>query len=967
MSIISIIFLSLFNTLLSLPSPLKINSFTPFYITSNEVLFEFGYNSEKKTDIITIFKSYSSEPVLGKMYFSSNLTNLESEKKTKIFIKELMFDEPYSIVINSSNIYNEGKKNYYIYLVGNLDCSFEIFLSNEIKNLNINEFYFYSYFSEYSSQNYFTFKIENLTENIYMNILLFNKTCSAIEIKKKGNIIKCDKEIKNELLLEKNYDYSIKYNLDILNYISISFQKDLTHSLDDKSHSFIPISNFIFNFSINIKNYKTEDYFGFVIDQPVKCSLEGDFSSENNFNENFKPKIKSIVYHYFITKKGINNFNYFNGKIKFYNNYFNKKTIFKLDIIYFIDKLPFSYNIKKDKSYLFLFSNNLIKFYKNYNSYIKIGFENENSMNIILIKDNKIIKDRVFISKIKEIDAISFIKLSKEGLFEVSMLSENYNQIINSNYFMIESEKTDLYIENNIGEKIELIPFGNRKIFFFNLLSGSIDIYEIKDVNKKEESILLNKNNSFKGIIKVKNQTKILKFNINSYSFYELFYQNYEKNHHFIGKNSKILYFSKYIKYTIFNAYNDTKIGIKLLSPDSELTLKCYYQTFNNDFIKLTQENIFIEVQNMNEIEIEGNNTLVYFLIPLTNNSNYIISYSNNDTYENINEIFIVPEKTDHDMINLFIKIDESNDDNDNISLLYYVDYNIIPYSRNKKDLMKKIILKKGVKDSISIHNFLKKDNSKHSNNETLYIFLFCKKNISLTYEIKYSDFKILNENGQILIPSGQNKIYIGYEKNNYLKFDNCGNHQISLDLYQNDEISRSNIKITNNDLISCSNNNENGFLSLEANSKEDFLISLSHKNYSAFDNIIYNYDIQLSMDKNKRNVIINFYPISNYPQVEYHIFLRDKKYYANLTNHCFINKNINNIYVKKYMILSNGEEEIFNEKLNIKSNIICNETYSFLILGKEVINEYINYHYYNPNNFILNVIMEVILMMKKK
>ena len=742
------IFLSLFITILNLPSPIKINPFTPFYITLNEILFQFEYNSEKKSDIICFFKPYLNEPVSGKMHFYTNLTYFQNlDLKGKIYTKEFMFDEPYSIVINSSNIFNEGKKNYFIYLAGNLACSFEIFLLNEIKNINIKEFYFYSYFLDYASQNYLSFKVENLTENIYMNILLFNKSCSAIEIKKKDQLIKCDKEFKNVLLLEKNNDYLIKYNLDIINYITINFQTDLIHSLDDKSHSFIPLSNSIFNFSMNIKNYKIDDYFGFVIDQPVKCTLEGVYSSDNIFNETFKPKMKSIIYHYFIIKKkGNNKFNYFNFKIKFYSNYINKKTIYKLDTIYFIDKLPFSFDIKKGKTYLFIFSNKLINFYQNYKSYIKVRFEHENEMNIMLIRDNAIIKDRLFISHINDINSISFINIAKEGLFEISMLSENYNKIINTNYFMSESEKTFLYTtENNMGEKIEIIPHGNRKIFYYNLLAGRMDIYEIKDINEKEEiTTLLNKNDSFVGLIELKNQTKILKFVINSYSLYEIFYQNYEKNHHFIGKNSKLLYFSKYIKYKVFKIYNGTKIGIKLLSPNSELTLNYNNQNLNNNTSKLTMKNTFIELQNIDNIEIEGNNSLVYFFIPLTNKSNYLISYSQSKKLENINEIFIVPEKTNHDMINLVITIDKSNDDNDNISLLYFVDYNIIPYSRNKKDLMKKIILKKGIKDSISIHNFLKNDNSKHLNNETLYIFLFCKKNISLTYELKYPDYHIL-------------------------------------------------------------------------------------------------------------------------------------------------------------------------------------------------------------------------------
>jgi hypothetical protein len=125
----------------------------------------------------------------------------------------------------------------------------------------------------------------------------------------------------------------------------------------------------------------------------------------------------------------------------------------------------------------------------------------------------------------------------------------------------------------------------------------------------------------------------------------------------------------------------------------------------------------------IDEIEIEGNDSLVYFLVPLTNNSDYIISNSKSKDFKNIKEIFIVPEKTNHDIINLIITVTES--DNDDISLYYLVDYNIIPFSRNKIDLMTKITLKKKKKEFILLNNFLKNDRVEHFPNETfLYIYL---------------------------------------------------------------------------------------------------------------------------------------------------------------------------------------------------------------------------------------------------
>ena len=96
---------------------------------------------------------------------------------------------------------------------------------------------------------------------------------------------------------------------------------------------------------------------------------------EKNNLEKFKTNIKKIGYHYFIAQIKSNNFNYFIFKIKFFDTYFNKIKVRKIDVIYFIKQLPFTYNIKKEKSYLFAFSEELLSFFKNYKSYIKLRFD----------------------------------------------------------------------------------------------------------------------------------------------------------------------------------------------------------------------------------------------------------------------------------------------------------------------------------------------------------------------------------------------------------------------------------------------------------------------------------------------------------------------------------------------------------------------------------------------------------------
>jgi len=951
MSLPLFILFSFLNIVINIPSSIKIDSSTPFYITSNEILFEFHYSSEEKTDIIFIFKPYSNNDIYGKVEVFTNMDIYQN--KTENYINENMFEQTFIfkeqsyITINSSNPLNIGKGNYYIYLVGNLLCSFEVFLINEIKILDIKQSYYFTNLFSYLSQNHYDLKIQNLTKNIYMNILAYNKSCSSFDIMKNNQKIKCNKEIPNLFLLEKNNEYIIKFSLENYNYFSINFinyKSEFIQSMDElsKSKNFIFLSNSIFNYSINVENYKVNESFGFIIDYPIKFSLEGFYSEKESLDE-FKIIMKKIVYNYFIAKKNDIQSNYFIFKIKFLNSYYNQVKIKKIDEIYFINKFPFLYNITKEKVYLFVFSEELLNYFKNYDSFIKLKFDQENSMNIYLSGYNKIFKDKIFISKIGQIEAISFINIEKDGIFEINMLTENFNKLINSNYLLDNADQTYTQI-NNKGEKIEIIGSENRKIFFCNLIMGDTDFYEVFDIseNRTEEKF------NYKGIKILNNQTLIIKAVINSYSIYEIFFQNYNKKFHYIS-NSKMIFFSKYIKYIIFPTFENMKIIAKLINSNSQLSI-----ISNKEQKILDSTHRFIELDDFEKLEIEGNDSLIYFFVALTNNTDYLISNLNKDEINQIREIFIVPQRTNYDMINLLLNITQS--EKDEIVLYYIVDYNIIPYSRNKIDIMNKITLKRGEKEYIFILNYIKNDKANHLNNETFYIYLSFEDKVNLYYQLNYSNYEILEENNQILISPGLNRIFIGYENINYLKFDKCGKDNISLDIYQNEEINEENIIISDDkDLISCTKNEKEGYLSLEVNFQDNFLISLSHQNLSILDNLIYNYDIELSIDNINKKVVINYNPVSNFPQIEYHIYMVDSTYYYNLSDHCFINKYINDIYVRKFMFLSNGVEEKFSQQLKIEGDIKCDEFYAFLIIAKEVINGYINYHYYNPKTIYVN------------
>lgn len=947
--VLTFMFFYFLEFILNSPSPIHINSFSPYFLTTNEALFEFEYDSSEKSDIICNFYPYPNEIIYGEITLYKNDTY---EK----FKEKFIFNEESHITINTKSIYNKGKGIYYINLEGNLQCKFEIFLLNEIRNIEINNSYLFMNYFGCESQNYYSMKINNFNSNIYMNILLLNNSCSAFNITKNNQIMKCNQEISNLFLLETNNEYRIDFNLNIYNFLVVNFiDLDLIKSLDDnhKSNSFHILIDTMYNFSIAIKNYKKNEYFGFILDVPIEFSLSGNFKEQKNM-ENFNESMGYSGYNFFITQKLNDNDNYFLFKMNFNSEYLDKINIIKLDEIIFINEIPFSYDIKKEKNYLFSFDKKLINYLINFYSNIEINYSHENNMNIILKNTiNKIYRDKYFITKLDSIDCIYFINVAQDGIFEIKMLSKNYNDIIDLNYINYKEENLFLF-NNYINQKINFLSKNNKRIIFCNLIVGDVDFYQLSDLNEKNNEVKLEQE-----IKQIKNETLLIKSVMNSYSIYEIFVQNSERDFNFLGINSKMIYFSKYINYRIY-IQNSGKYAVKLLNSDNtELTILT-----NETKIILDKINPFIELENITKINLEGNNSLVYFLVPVINSDyDYVISNATKMSL-NVSQVFVIPEETNYDVINLIITIDESDEDEDEVILLYLIDCNIIPYSRNKLDLLKTTTLKKGIKNFVVINNYLKNNKAlKSHNNETFYIFLSFNSNISFTYELKYSNYQMLLQNEQNLIEKGNKKIYIGNKNNNFIKFEKCGTKDISLNIYQNEEIKQKDITISeNNYFLPCTKTDEEeGFLSLEVNSEENFLISIAHDNITSFNNLIYNYDIELSLDEKNKKIIVNYYSISNFPQIEYHIFILNKTYYDNLTNHCFINKNINDIFLKKYMFMSNGEEEIFNNYLDIntKDGIIkCNETYSILILGKEIINDFINYHYYNPKNILINVNM---------
>ena len=122
--------------------------------------------------------------------------------------------------------------------------------------------------------------------------------------------------------------------------------------------------------------------------------------------------------------------------------------------------------------------------------------------------------------------------------------------------------------------------------------------------------------------------------------------------------------------YYIITSYNDTKILLKLLTPENEVKI------YNNKIeLFLNSNNLLVYLYGSDSYIFEGNNSVVGFYIQLNESSNYLLCDKDNQYFKDIKEIFILPNKTQLDSMNIIITI---LNDNKNYNFLeYIIDYNI--------------------------------------------------------------------------------------------------------------------------------------------------------------------------------------------------------------------------------------------------------------------------------------------------
>lgn len=939
---------------------IEINSFETYKInkTENKYIFKYNNLSDNKTDIIIYISPYKTDKILGRLLISTDLDTISNARASlltsqnlKIFY--LNYENKKALTINSDDEINIGKGFYYIVLFGDISCELEIFLSNEIRDLSVNNSYYFPSISNMTSK-YITSRI-NITDNSYfLNIFKNNKSCENIKIFENDIEIKCNEEISEYIKLNQQiYIINIFYGIEEDN-IAINFLDHIIQNLSSYNNNIVFVDYSEINFLIELKKF---DEIGVGIDYNSECEIELFYLDEyvnvdkiiDFDNLNYIDYNQYFIENAFLIKNNKENISYVIIKmtVKKYNN-----LPLKIDLyndIYNINKLPYNSIISNNKS-LFYIDDELKEYYSDIENYFVFKYDKKNSMKIYTKNNFKIFKDSIFFEKISNVISICFENYN-EGDFEIYPLDFEQSKNLNRKYYSNTDEINYVYIENK-DELTDIIAYNLKTVFYLNLIVGDSQFYllnNLSDYSKKLKEIIPDFKQEVNGLQIIYNNTIALKIKINSFSIYDFLIVQKDDIFDIISLESKIKYFKNKIMYYIITSYNDTKILLKLLTPENEV--KIYN---NKKELFLNSNNLLVYLYGADSYIFEGNNSVVGFYIQLNESSNYLLCDKDNQYFKDVKEIFILPNKTQFDSLNIIITILNNNKNNN--FLEYIIDYNILPYARLKFESFKRLLINDN-NISLLMPNFYKDDKSKHLSNEKLFIFLRFNESISeINIKIDYMDYYFLYINEKIILSSKFKKVFLDYDLKYYVYFDLCENLKVNYNHTKNGKIIPTNksSQIYSNEIIYIENNDIEKYSSLEIYSDKEMFLSLSNTNNYIIYDIIYNDTIDLKItDYNKREIYISFSPISYYPHVEYLIYLIKSEYINYLNNNCSIYHLIeDNLYLYKSLIISNGEDLFLNQTLKLTNVIEEDKEYVIMIICREILNSFPQYKFYQPYKF---------------
>ena len=337
----------------------------------------------------------------------------------------------------------------------------------------------------------------------------------------------------------------------------------------------------------------------------------------------------------------------------------------------------------------------------------------------------------------------------------IKLISEELTKYLNEdsslnfdNSFIDDKKFSIDFIYTNEQTNILYNPIStDLKIFEINNNGGYFELNDIEN-NNYNYSLLYGMKSS-----ECKKTHMILKKSSNVF-LYEKYIDDLFIDLNFNLYKSKICYLFVNFEYKFSYNKKCKKILMKVLNTndtdDRSKNAPLYFYCNNNLNVIFNNVQI-INVENCNgTFLMSGYNTLIYFYIPYTIKDSYdIIENKDNFEFNNIYHFFFIPKKNRFNSINILLKI-ENLDTIYPAFLYYYIDYGIIPYSRNIEK--RQIIFKKEA--NIVIPNYA--NNSR--DNETYFIYFRFNTTLSkLSANIIYENIIYLEDQTYIILEPGIN------------------------------------------------------------------------------------------------------------------------------------------------------------------------------------------------------------------
>ena len=530
----------------------------------------------------------------------------------------------------------------------------------------------------------------------------------------------------------------------------------------------------------------------------------------------------------------------------------------------------------------------------------------------------------------------------------IKIISEEISKLI--------IEESNIYLINTyIDDKKYSIDFihNNEEIYvYYNSISTNLKIYEINnEIYFKFDDFKYN-NMNYSSLLELKTledqKTHLILKESSGQFLYEKYINNLIIDINYILDISKICFLFMDFEYMFSYNRKMKKIALKVLNNDNNQTPINFMCENETNEIKDNIQIINVETCN-GSFFMSGNNSLIYFYLPLTiNESNIVIEGEDNFELSNIYQFFFIPKKNDFNSINFLLTLD-NKDDNNPIFFTYYIEYGIIPYSRN---IEKKSIVIKNETNIIlpNYSNYSKED-------EKYFIFFNFNTTLSkLNAKVTYENIIYIDDQTYLILKSGINTIIFRRNIDYYLnltKFNRNKNTNNSFySIYRNEKIIEKN-KINDTDniiYIEESSYNENKKIKIE--NEDDIILFISEERFKDFSLILYEKNFDIKQKEN--NLIIKFNTTNYNSKLEYQIALIDGE--DNIDPMTIHKKFYENNFIYKNTIYSTGIEPIETNFTLKQDTFNYNKNYTIIMYGKDIYGNNINYFYMEPKTLFISL-----------